>query len=409
MTVTKEYIDGSTINTLNKLLDDDDVMVIKSIPDTPPNGDIDSESNQNLEKTSFFEIDRKIFNDKNRWINFVNFTKKLQNEMQSKYNSEICNFWSSYIEDNKTPLIPWIDKTNLQESQEKINADKDRQHTSCFRNIKINKKPLKIDKLSIFDSLLIEFPNFKEVIQYYKGFFALSMSRPEKNYIAPRPILLLGNPGIGKTRFAKSLAQLFNTSYKMLDCNSITSGAVLTGHNASWRGAEAGLIFRTLAPSDSLSPIVLLDEVDKMTNREHSPFSTLHQLLEPENSSTIFDEFLELEFNASFIIYILTANDAKNIPESLLSRMNVFEIKNPDQEQMKIISQNIFIELLAESKMFKPKLSDNMLTSLIDKSPRDVFQILSRNLFNLSAEQKKKTNNDFSLIQQDKKEVKFGF
>ena len=146
-----------------------------------------------------------------------------------------------------------------------------------------------------------------------------------------------------------------------------------------------------------------------MTNREHSPFSTLHQLLEPENSSTIFDEFLELEFNASFIIYILTANDAKNIPESLLSRMNVFEIKNPDQEQMKIISQNIFIELLAESKMFKPKLSDNMLTSLIDKSPRDVFQILSRNLFNLSAEQKKKTNNDFSLIQQDKKEVKFGF
>ena len=153
----------------------------------------------------------------------------------------------------------------------------------------------------------------------------------------------------------------------------------------------------------------LLDEVDKMTNREHSPFSTLHQLLEPENSSTIFDEFLELEFNASFIIYILTANDAKNIPESLLSRMNVFEIKNPDQEQMKIISQNIFIELLAESKMFKPKLSDNMLTSLIDKSPRDVFQILSRNLFNLSAEQKKKTNNDFSLIQQDKKEVKFGF
>ena len=116
MTVTKEYIDGSTINTLNKLLDDDDVMVIKSIPDTPPNGDIDSESNQNLEKTSFFEIDRKIFNDKNRWINFVNFTKKLQNEMQSKYNSEICNFWSSYIEDNKTPLIHWIDKTNLQEN-----------------------------------------------------------------------------------------------------------------------------------------------------------------------------------------------------------------------------------------------------------------------------------------------------
>jgi ATP-dependent Lon protease len=170
------------------------------------------------------------------------------------------------------------------------------------------------------------------------------------------------------------------------------------------------LIFKTLASCSTLSPIIVFDEIDKLSiHKDYSPFSTFHQLLEPENSASIYDEFLELEFNGSFIIYILTANNKHTIPESLLSRMTVIEIQNPDVQQMKIISQKIFIELLAGSKLFKEKLSEDVLNYLSQFSPREVYQILSKNLFQLSTNQRKKFKNDFFVIPEKKKEYKIGF
>mgnify|MGYP000741766813 FL=1 len=76
---------------------------------------------------------------------------------------------------------------------------------------------------------------------------------------------------------------------------------------------------------------------------------------------------------------------------------------------MKVISQNIFSELLSGSKLFKETLSDDALNILSELAPRDVYQVLSKNLFNLSATQKKKSNNDFILEKQDKKQYKIGF
>ena len=359
---------------------------------------------------SFFDMDKQIFPDKNRWVHFVNFSKNLQNEIHNQYDNRMHNFWSSYKNLHSTSVIPWIDYDTLNECQFKINEDKDRSHTSCFRKLVLEKSTLQLDNYSGFKQLEKEFPNFKDVISFYKGFFILNKSRNLKNYQAPRPLLLLGKPGIGKTRFAKRLAQVLGTDYKFLDSNSITSGAVLTGHNVSWRGADAGFIFKTLAPCSTLSPIILLDEVDKLSSdRSHSPFSTFHQLLEPENSRSLYDEFLEIEFNASFIIYILTANDIKDIPDSLISRMNIFDIQNPDHEQMKSISQTIFTELLAGSKLFKPKLPHEVLNILQELSPREVYQVLSKNLFHLSANQKKKQYNTFLITSEKKREYKMGF
>lgn len=393
------------IDTLNDCLNDcvEAPVALKTTPKR-------TRSPKKPKTVSLFDIDRTIFHDKNRWIDFKNFSQNLQKELKEQYESEIRGFWCDYKNNRKKPAIRWIDSASLRDCQEKIKNDKDRSHTSCFRNIKVNKSVLQVNDFSGFDQLEKEFPNFQEVINLYKGFFILNSSRSEKNYQAPRPLLLLGNPGIGKTRFAKRLAQVLGTDYKFLDSNSITSGAILTGHNASWRGADAGFIFKTLAPCDNLSPVILLDEVDKLSsNRDYSPFSTFHQLLEPENSVTIYDEFLELEYNGSFIIYILTANDINHIPESLLSRMNVIDIKNPDKEEMKNISQSIFTELLSGSKLFKQDLSEEVLDQLVKLSPREVYQILSKNLFNLSAVQEKKQNNDFSITVDKRKENKMGF
>ena len=218
----------SNIDLLNAILDYDDIKPKKRKAPIQKR-----KASYNPEKVSFLDIDRHIFHDKNRWIDFIAFSKKLQKDMKLKYESEIRGFWDNYVAQHSKPSIPWIDSTLLRECEEKISNDKDRAHTSCFRNIKVNKSALQIEDFSGFDELETEFPNFKEVIQLYKGFFILNSSRDYKNYKAPRPLLLLGNPGIGKTRFAKRLAQVLGTDYKFLDSNSITSGAVLTGHNAS--------------------------------------------------------------------------------------------------------------------------------------------------------------------------------
>lgn len=362
------------------------------------------------EKFSLFDIDNLIFPGKDRWADYVSFSKKLQLEMNEKYDNSIKNFWDTYNTSVSDNSFSWVNPILLRECEEKVANDRDRAHTSCFRNLQLYKQPLKVDNISVFDQLEKEFPNFIEVINLYKGFFVLNSSRNYKNYKAPRPLLLLGNPGIGKTRFVKKLAQVLKTQYHFLDTNSITGGFVLTGNSATWRGADAGFIFKSLAPCPTISPIILLDEVDKLSeNKTYSPFSAFHQLLEPENAATFYDEFLQLEFDASYIMYILTANDINNIPSSLLSRMSVIEVDNPSVEDMHVISQNIYTELLSGSKLFKKVLSVETLHILEKKSPREVYQILSKNLFALSAKQKKKTNNDFYLLPDIKKEHKFGF
>lgn len=359
---------------------------------------------------SLLDLDKLAFPQKDRWEDYVKFSKKLQLEIKEKYENSIKSFWNNYTKPVSEGNLQWVDPTLLNECEEKVINDKDRNHTSCFRNLQLYKKPLVVDKFSVFDELEKEFPNFIEVINLYKGFFLLNASRNYKNYKAPRPLLLLGNPGIGKTRFVKKLAKALNTQYSFLDTNSITGGFVLTGNSASWRGADAGFIFKTLAPCPTISPVILLDEVDKLSdNRSYSPFSALHQLLEPENSANFYDEFLQLEFDASYIMYVLTANDINNIPVSLLSRMNVVEVFNPSPEHMHVITQNIYTELLSGSSLFKKTLSQDTLKNLEKHSPREVYQILSKNLFSLSAKQKKKKNNDFYILPETKKEHKFGF
>lgn len=278
--------------------------------------------------------------------------------------------------------ISWIKDEDIVKANRSIMANKDKQHSNAIRNIVIEKEFFNYKVINKIEKLKADFPNFIEVINYYKGFLNLSNSRSKDDYKAPRPILLIGEPGLGKTKFTKELAKTLKVDFKFLDSNSISTPGVLVGEHASFKGADAGFIFNTVSTSKNISPIILLDEIDKLTNKSNSSFSTFHQILEPENSSLLYDEFLDIPFNASYIIYVLTANDLKSIPESLLSRMNIFEIEKPKKEDMKRISQNIYNELLSNSKLFTKELNEDALEVLSDYSPREVFNMLSNSIYN---------------------------
>lgn len=314
---------------------------------------------------------------------YEEFISNLKVSLKDIEKQKISDFWKSQDDTLETEFrMSWVNEDELENARKNILSHPEKRNSKCFNNLVLHKKPLYPDNFDIFDELDKELPNFKEVTEFYRGSFALNASRDQKNYQAPRPVLLLGNPGIGKTHYAKKLAKLLGTSYRFFDANSISTGGVLSGHNASWKGADAGLILKELAKSETISPIFLFDEIDKIkSERQYSPFSTFHQLFEKENAKTFCDEFVDLTFDASQIIYILTANNADHIEDSLLSRMNVFHVNNPSEEDMKNIVQEIYTTTLAGSTLFKQKLDTEEMKKLLKLSPREVTQVLSKSIF----------------------------
>lgn len=318
-----------------------------------------------------------------RWNDYETFIKKLETRTQEFKKQEIKDFWKEFeqAEAKDKNLFSWVNEKKLDGAKEEILSNKDKSGSRCFQDLILYKEPLVVNDLSIFNQLDKELPNFKDVTAFYRGAFALNQSRPKDKYQAPKVILLLGNPGIGKTHYAKKLANILGTSYFFLDSSSITSNWVLSGNNATWRGADAGLIFKQVAKSKTISPIILLDEIDKISSgHEYSPFSTFHQMFEKENAREFFDEFVGIHFDASKIIYILTANDPSNIAPSLLSRMSVFNIENPSKDDMRSIIQTIYSSIRDESTMFEPILDVAEVNKLTSFSPREVSQVISQNM-----------------------------
>lgn len=326
-------------------------------------------------------------------IKSLNSTIKSYKDNLKKKENEL--FKKNQIDDNNS--FQWIEISELEKLKEELSTsgtpDKVAKFKKYLDKCQTHKPVLQFKEFEQFNSLTKDCPNFKEVSKFYKGSFVLNNSKYlfDKSYTAPTPILLLGEPGIGKTHFAKKLAKLLGTSFHFLDSNSITASWVLTGSSGQWQNSDAGNIFKYILDSNTISPVVILDEIDKLSQgKNYDPFSVFHQMFEPENSAQFKDEFLNVSFDASKIIYILTANNSNNIPESLLSRMRVFDIQKPNEEEMKVITQNIYKEIIGHTPMLKSNLLDHALDKLVSLAPRDIKKEISNAVFSQLAE-----NQDF--------------
>lgn len=270
-------------------------------------------------------------------------------------------------------LVSWFDHQRLDAHYRKLEKEKDAFNKEYVRNMLSNnqhsKKPLVVHDESIFDKLLEEFPNFEEVINFYKSQFRLK-KLSGKNRITP--ILLLGEPGIGKTYFAKKLAQYLNTGYTFLDMASMTANWILTGNNGTWKGAKQGKILEAMMNSNTVNPIVLMDELEKARNGEHDPTMSLYQLLEEINAKSFTDEFIDFSFDASGIIYIACANSLGNLSEPLQTRFKIMHVPKPTKEQTEKIIQNIYKEAVANTGIFVDRVSAEVVEQLQDKSLRSI-------------------------------------
>lgn len=238
---------------------------------------------------------------------------------------------------------------------------------------------VKPGRMPDFGALAEELPNFSEVLADLRKQLALCLETDDPLEISP--MLLLGDPGIGKTHFARQLSRLLGTGYGFVSMSSLTAGWVLSGASSQWKNARAGKVFETLVNGEFANPVLVVDELDKASAESHyDPLGALYSLLEQDTARSFVDEFAEVPLDCSEIVWIATANDASRIPDPILNRMNVYEIDPPDAQGARRIAQALYREIRdahSWGRAFPEAVDDAVLDRLAATAPREMRRTLN--------------------------------
>ena len=223
-------------------------------------------------------------------------------------------------------------------------------------------------------------------------YLAVKQLAPElKNQI----LCLVGPPGVGKTSVGASIAKAMNRKYVRVSLGGVRDEADIRGHRKTYIGAMPGRIIDALIKAEVKNPLILLDEIDKLTRDSHGdPASALLEVLDGEQNKSFRDHFVELPFDLSECVFIATANTLDTVPKPLLDRMEIIELKSyTRREKIAIAHDHLIPKQLKRHGLSKRtvNITDGAIGEIVDYYTREAgVRNLERNIAAIARKAAKK-------------------